>query len=100
MAQEHLTVDVTDPEALVRAAHEVERTRRPRLIMLGDRAIAVLSPVKSRRSKLPGRPLTRDDALFRIVSLGRSEGPNDVSANPDKYLADALYMEGHPSTDQ
>lgn len=42
-----------------------------------------------------GRPFTRKDALFNIISIagGDDKRPTDVSANKHKYLAEA-YLHG------
>jgi excisionase family DNA binding protein len=37
-----------------------------------------------------GKPFTMDDALWKLVGLGASDGPNDVASNKHKYLAEAI----------
>ena len=48
------------------------------------------------RNRLPeGRPFTFDDPLWNIVGI-INDGPPDLAANHDKYLADA-YADNHDS---
>jgi excisionase family DNA binding protein len=47
-----------------------------------------------------GKPFTRDDPLWDIVGIGRSEGPNDVARNKHKYFADAYLREIHDPEDE
>jgi excisionase family DNA binding protein len=34
--------------------------------------------------------LTPDSSFFKLVGIGRSSGPTDVSTNKHKYIADAI----------
>ena|SRR5437762_11961845 len=38
-----------------------------------------------------GKPIAADDPLSRLIGIGRSDGPGDISANKHRYLAEA-YM--------
>ena len=93
MNVEYRSVDITNPEALVRAAEEVERTRQPRVITRGGHQIAVLSPLKPARVRRLGRPLTRSDSLFGVVGKAHVEDADAVVDDVDAYLAQGYYDE-------
>jgi hypothetical protein len=40
-----------------------------------------------------GKPFSKDDPLWEIVGIGRSEGSNDVASNKHKYIADAIFAD-------
>lgn len=63
-----------------------------------DRFIKPIVP-KTQRSmrKLLGKPTSADDPLWKLVGIGCSGGPGDVSENKYKYLADA-YLHHHKKT--
>jgi hypothetical protein len=44
---------------------------------------------QKRRIRRPRRHFNADDPLFKIMGIGESTGPTDVSSNKHKYLADA-----------
>jgi hypothetical protein len=88
MSNPSLSVDITDPAALVRAAEEVERTRQPRIVTRGERQIAVLSPIRQPNRPV-GRALDGRDSLFRVVGQAHVEDADDVVDNVDAYLAPA-----------
>src|SRR4051794_10469304 len=52
-------IDITNPEALARAAEEVGKTRRRAIITRGDEAVALLVPVPKRRA---GRDVVAETA--------------------------------------
>ena len=56
-------------------------------------AILPPKPRKRRSRRTLGRPFTEDDPLWRIVGIGRSDGPNNVAANKHAYLAEAILSE-------
>src|SRR3990172_4171341 len=41
-----------------------------------------------------GGVFTKEDPLWRLVGIGHSEGPGDVSENKHKYLAEAYLHKG------
>jgi hypothetical protein len=104
MTQQFPAIDITDPEALARAAEDVERTRTPRLIKRGDQEIAMLSPLEQPRKgtrKRSTATTTKPNAwLTGLIGIARStDGVTDVSANKQKYLADA-YANPHEQKEQ
>src|SRR5437879_13856443 len=89
--QELVPLDVSNLPQLEEAAEEVRATGRRRRIVRGDEDLAVLQPVrKSRRAKLPGKPIAADDPFWNLVGIARSSGPGDISANKRKYLVKAI----------
>ncbi len=95
MAKKRRPIDVTDILDLLRIAEEVGTTGEPRILTRDDKELAVLTPAR-RRSPKTGRKtgiLTKDDALFKLVGIGRSKLPVDISANKHKYLGEAYAPE-------
>jgi hypothetical protein len=52
-------IDITNPEALARAADEVSRTRKRAVVTRGNEAVAMLVPVPKRRT---GRDVVAETA--------------------------------------
>jgi excisionase family DNA binding protein len=50
-------------------------------------------PGKRRSRRTLSRPFTREDPLWKIVGIGRSDGPNNVATNKHTYLAEAILSE-------
>ena len=52
--------------------------------------VALLSPVPAKkRAKTKAKPVTSDDALFRLIGIGKSDIPGGVSGKKHEYLARA-----------
>lgn len=95
MAKEPKRIDIRAIPELLSIAEEVRRTNEPRILKQGSEDLAILAPINpwaKRRAK--GKPVTKDDPLWKLVGIGHSGGPGDVSANKHKYLADA-YLHHH-----
>jgi excisionase family DNA binding protein len=56
-------------------------------------AILPLQPRKRRSRSTLSRPFTKEDPLWKIVGIGRSDGPNNVATNKHTYLAEAILSE-------
>lgn len=94
MAKEPKGIDISNVPELVRIAQEVRDTNQPCLLKRDNEELAILMPVRPTRKRSPkGRPTTADDPLWKLVGIGDSGGPGDVSENKHKYLADA-YLHG------
>jgi|SRR6266851_8378241 hypothetical protein len=100
MTQHIPTIDATDPQALAHALEDVERTKTPRLIKRGDKEIAVLSPLKPKRTRKLGRPLTRSDSLFTVIGQAPVADADQVVDNVDTYLAKAYLNQSNSSQEQ
>jgi hypothetical protein len=105
MPGEFLPVDITNPDALVKAAEDVARTKQPRIVTRGDQEIAMLSPLteqptkhpRKRRSARGAHPNAWLDGLIGIATT--TDGVTDVSTNKQKHLADA-YLNPHDQKNQ
>ena len=84
------SVDVANVPELLTLAERVQQTGEPCVLKRGGEDIAILSPVPEapRRQRKSGL-VTRDDSLWNIVGMARSEGPGDVARNKHEYLAEA-----------
>lgn len=88
MAKEPKRIDISAIPELISIAEEVMRTNEPRLLKRDSEDLAILSPVTPRkRPKSKGQPVTRDDALFRLIGIGKSNIPGGVSGKKHEYLA-------------
>jgi hypothetical protein len=87
MATELEPIDISDLPELLRIAEEVRLTRQPRMLRRDGEDIAVLMPPpRPRRRSSRGKPLTKDDPLFRLIGIGRSGIPGGVSEQKDQQL--------------
>ena len=90
MARQLRIVDVSDQPDVLRMAEEVRATREPRLLRRDGEDLAMLTPVRRpRRPPSRARPLTRDDALFRLIGIAEGSVPGGVSGKKHEYLARA-----------
>lgn len=90
MAKEPKRIDISAIPELLSIAEEVRRTNEPRILKQDSEDLAILSPVTPRkRSKSKGQPVTRDDALFRLIGIGKSNITGGVSGKKHEYLARA-----------
>ena len=51
--------------------------------------MALLSPVPAKKQKAKGKAVTSDDALFRLIGIGKSGILGGVSEKKHEYLARA-----------
>ncbi len=91
MAKELMRTDVSDTPEVLRLAEEVQLTQVPRVLVRDAEELAVVMPVSParRRSSRKGRPLTKDDPLFRSIGSASSGIPGGVSGKKHEYLARA-----------
>jgi hypothetical protein len=90
MAKEPKRIDISSIPELLSIAHEVQRTNEPRILKQDSEDLAILSPVlPKKRSKSKAQPVTSDDALFRLIGIGKSGIPGGVSGKKHEYLARA-----------
>jgi hypothetical protein len=91
MAEELRAVDVSESPELLHLAREVAESGIGRVLRTAEGELAVLKPVpKSRnRSRSGGRPVTRDDSLYKLIGIGRSGSESDASERKHEILAQA-----------
>ena len=95
MAKEPKRIDISAIPELLNIAEEVRRTNEPRILKQDSEDLAIVAPIKPAAKRVPkGRPTSADDTLWKLVGIGHSGGPGDVSTNKHKCLAEA-YLHHH-----
>lgn len=96
MAQEIKSIDIGDNPDLLRIVEEVRTSNEPRALRHDNQVVAILRPARRpRKPRAPaGRPTSSSDPLWKLIGIGASEGPGDVSTDKHRYLADA-YGDRH-----
>ncbi len=90
MAKEPKRIDISSIPELLSLVQEVRRTNEPRILQEESEDLAILSPaLPKKRTKTKAKPVTRDDALFRLIGIGKSGIPGGVSGKKHEYLARA-----------
>ena len=83
-------IDISRIPELLNMVHEVRTTNEPAVLQQDDEDLALLTPVTpKKRSQTKTQPVTSDDALFRLISIGKSRIPGGVSGKKHEYLARA-----------
>jgi hypothetical protein len=97
MAESLTHIDVTNTPELRRLAEEVQASKTPRVLSRDNEDLVVVKPLAPRRADgkttRRGKGFSREDSLWNIAGIAHS-GSHDVSANHDRYLADA-YADIH-----
>ena len=94
MSEQLPPLDVDDGADLASLVDEVVKTRKVRPLRRDGQNVALLSPAPGQRRTRKGQPTSASDPLWNIVGMARSDGPGDVAANHDRYLAEA-YLDRH-----
>ena len=90
MAKEPKRIDISRMPELLTLAQEVRSTNEPRILQQDSEDLVLLSPVRpKKRSPTKAQPVTSDDALFRLIGIGKSGIPGGVSGKKHEYLARA-----------
>jgi hypothetical protein len=90
MAKEPKRIDISRIPELLSIAQEVRATNEPAVLQQESEDLALLSPVRpKKRSKTTAQPVTIDDALFRLIGIGKSGIPGGISGKKHEYLARA-----------
>ena len=90
MAKEPKRIDISSIPELLSLVQEVRRTNEPRILQEESEDLAILSPaLPKKRTKTKAKPVTRDDALFRLIGIGKSGIPGGISGKKHEYLARA-----------
>jgi hypothetical protein len=75
---------------LLSIAQEVQNTNESAVLQRESEDLAILSPVRpKKRSQTKAQPVTSDDALFRLIGIGKSGIPGGISGKKHEYLARA-----------
>jgi hypothetical protein len=83
-------IDISRMPELVTLAQEVRSTNEPAVLQQDSEDLALLSPVRpKKRSQTRAKPVTSEDALFRLIGIGKSGIPGGVSGKKHEYLARA-----------
>jgi hypothetical protein len=89
MAKEPKHIDISSIPELLKLVHEVRQTNEPTILREEREDVALLSPVPAKNQKAKGKAVTSDDALFRLIGIGKSGIPGGVSGKKHEYLARA-----------
>jgi hypothetical protein len=90
MAKEPKRIDISSIPELLSMAQEVRSTNEPRILQQESEDLALLSPVRpKKRSQTTAQPVTSDDALFRLIGIGKSGILGGISGKKHEYLARA-----------
>ena len=89
MAKEPRHIDISSIPELQKLVHEVRQTNEPTILREESEDVALLSPVPAKKQKAKGKAVTSDDALFRLIGIGKSGIPGGVSGKKHEYLARA-----------
>jgi hypothetical protein len=81
-------IDISRMPELLNLAQEVQSTNESRILQQESEDLAMLSPVRpKKRSQTKAQPVTSDDALFRLIGIGKSGIPGGISGKKHEYLA-------------
>ena len=90
MAKEPKYIDISSIPELLKLVHEVRQTNEPTILREERQDVALLSPVSAKkRAKTKAKPVTSEDALFRLIGIGKSGIPGGVSGKKREHLARA-----------
>jgi hypothetical protein len=96
MAQEYISIDISNAPDLQRLAEAVRQSGKPHALKQGADIVAIIRPApkRERRASPPRRPrrsspFTLDDPLWQVMGIAKEAGPEDVAAHKDRYLAKA-----------
>jgi hypothetical protein len=83
-------IDISSLPELLKLVQEVRTTNEPAVLQQESEDLALLSPVRpASRSTVKAKPVTRDDALFQLIGIGKSGIPGGVSGKKHEYLVRA-----------
>lgn len=93
MAQEYKSIDTNDVPEMPGIAEEGHRTKEPRVFGHNSEELAVVAPSRpARKTPSKARPVTQDDALFRLIGIGRSGISGGVSGKKHEALKRAYRV--------
>jgi hypothetical protein len=84
------SIDVSESPELLELAEDVQQSGVARLLMNGEKELALLSPVDRHDTKRRRKSKTESrDSLLDIIGIGASEEPTDIARFKREYLAEA-----------
>ena len=90
VAKEPKAVDIRGRSGLVRQAEPARTSGEARILRRnGEDNVALTSSPLPPSAPSRARPVTRDDALFRLIGIGKSGIPGGVSEKKHTLLAEA-----------
>ena len=96
MAREAIPMDVNHSPELLSLAQEVKRTGTARVLRADGEELAWVVPPKGKKRSRKGKPTSADDPFWRIIGMGRTEEPSDVSEHVDEFLAEWEVSNNRP----
>jgi hypothetical protein len=85
-------LNITNSIELLHLAEEVHRSGTARILMRGNRELALLVPVTSPQDEqLPQAADEGRDTLLNIIGIGESAEPTDIAHHQQEYLAEAYF---------
>jgi len=95
MGKELKHIDITHKRELLQIVEQVQGAHEPVVLSRGSEDVAILRPMKRAPKRVTrGRVLTREDPLFSLVGIGRSNIPGGVSGKKHDYVLKA-YRQQH-----
>ena len=89
MAKALRPLDARDIPGLLTIAKEIRDTGQARLIKDNGEDLAIIAPTRPMRRTRRTGIVTEDDAVFRLIGIGKSGIPGGVSGKKHEYLARA-----------
>jgi hypothetical protein len=80
------TIDITNPEALAKAAEEVSKTRRRTVVTRAEEALAMLVPIPKRRTR-------RRDVVAETAGAAPARQPAPTAEQLRDIATDAIAKE-------
>jgi len=88
MVRELRHIEIDGAPGLEALADEVSASREPVVLRRDGRDVAVVNPAPKRRRE-SGRPLTPDDALFKLIGIGKGRVPGGISGRKHEHLLES-----------
>ncbi len=88
-------IDISNTPELIRLAEEVQESNQVTVLTKDGEEVLEVRPAKPAGKKRVKRAkFTKDDAMFRLIGVGKSNIPGGVSGKKHEYLAQT-YRQSH-----